>query len=91
VQPEVLHQKARSALFEWQPPCHHGCAMAQTPPGLRNRHSPRLVQRPDGRFEIRCPQCERMDDQARPIGIGMPIVNRIEAESIARNHGGRAA
>jgi hypothetical protein len=65
--------------------------MAETPPGLRNKHSPRLFKRPDGRFEIRCHQCERMEDQAPPIGIGMPITNRTEAESIARNHGGRAA
>lgn len=65
--------------------------MAQTPPGFRNKHSPRLVNRPDGRFEIRCPQCERMVADGRPIGIGMPITNRVEAESIARNHAGRAA
>jgi hypothetical protein len=61
--------------------------MAETPPGFSNKHSPRLVNRPDGRFEIRCPQCERMDDQAPPIGIGLPIANRTQAESIARNHG----
>jgi len=54
------------------------------------QHAPRLVSRPDGRWEIRCPQCERMEDQS-PIGIGMPIANRIEAESIVRNHTRRAA
>jgi hypothetical protein len=31
-----------------------------------------------------------MMDQ-RPIGIGMPITNRAEAEFIARNHASRAA
>jgi|GEM_PF-3593730 len=32
-----------------------------------------------------------MVDQARPIGIGLPITNRAEAEAIAHNHAGRAA
>ena len=53
--------------------------------------SPKLVQRPDGRYEIRCPQCERMGSGSRPIGIGLPVTSRAEAESIARNHAGRAA
>ena len=55
------------------------------------QHSPQLVHRPDGRFEIRCPECERKVGETRPIGIGLPITNRIEAESIMQNHAGRAA
>ena len=50
------------------------------------QHSPELVHRPDGRDEIRCPECERMVGEARPIGIGSPITGRLEAESIVRNH-----
>jgi hypothetical protein len=57
------------------------------------KHSPRLVIRSDGRYEIRCPQCEYLGrtGQPWPLGIGMPITDRAEAESIARNHAGRAA
>jgi len=54
-------------------------------------HRPKVIQRRDGRFEIRCPQCERIRSEPRPIGIGLPVTNRAEAESIARNHAGRAA
>jgi hypothetical protein len=49
-------------------------------------HKPRLVHRGDGRWEVCCPGCERIQDQLFPIGIGIPIVSRIEAEAIVRNH-----
>jgi hypothetical protein len=57
----------------------------------RVQHRPKLVHRPDGRWEIRCYQCERMVGDERPVGIGLPVANRAEAESIAQNHAGRAA
>ena len=47
-----------------------------------------LIGRADGRWEVQCPQCQRFGDQPRPIGIGMPIVNKAEAEGIFRNHAG---
>jgi hypothetical protein len=50
------------------------------------QHRPELVHRHDGRYEIRCRECERMVLEARPIGIGLPITSRLEAESIVRNH-----
>ena len=57
-------------------------------PTKRSRgHDPRLVQRPDGRWEVRCPQCEKSRDEAIPLGIAVPIANRVEAEAIMRNHG----
>ena len=56
----------------------------------RLQHTPRLAHRLDGRFEVRCPQCESTMDQ-RPLGIGMPITNRAEAEFMVRNHANRAA
>ena len=49
------------------------------------KHSPKLVQRVDGRFKVRCPQCERMREQPRPIGIGLPITNRAEAVTPGRS------
>ena len=54
-----------------------------------NQHSPKLVHRWDDRWEIRCPQCEGMVGDAMPIGIGLPVTNRAEAESMARNHARR--
>jgi hypothetical protein len=55
------------------------------------KHTPKVVQRADGRYEVHCPQCERMREKPRPIGIGLPITNRAEAEAIVRNHSGKAA
>ena len=37
---------------------------------------------------VRCRQCETGRDQTTPIGIGVPIVNRFEAEFISTNHDG---
>jgi hypothetical protein len=50
------------------------------------RHQPRLLRRPDGRWEVLCLQCQQNQQQATPIGIGIPIANLLEAEGIARNH-----
>jgi hypothetical protein len=58
---------------------------------LLTRHQPRLIYHQDGRWEVRCLDCQRAHDSATPIGIGMPIVNRDEAEAIARNHGDTTA
>jgi hypothetical protein len=54
----------------------------------RWRDHPRLVLREHRRWEVRCPDCQRSQDGARPIGIGIPIVNRFEAEGVVRNHAG---
>jgi hypothetical protein len=59
--------------------------------GERAGHQPRLVRLTDGRYVVRCEQCERGTGVSVPIGIGVPISNRFEAESIFRNHGGCAA
>jgi hypothetical protein len=49
------------------------------------------MERPDGRWEVRCRDCEQRVDQSLPLGIGVPIADRFEAESILRNHARRAA
>jgi hypothetical protein len=60
--------------------------------GQRRGHHPQLIRRPDGRYEVRCREClTRQGDAGLPIGIGVPIANRAEAEMIARNHQTRAA
>ena len=51
---------------------------------------PTLMPLNDGRWEVRCPQCEMSRADDTPIGIGFPIVSRIEAEWIMRNHAGVA-
>jgi hypothetical protein len=59
---------------------------AQPPEG----HRPSFGRLADGRFVIRCDQCERQRDGSVPVGIGVPITGQFEAEAIFRNHGGRA-
>jgi hypothetical protein len=54
-------------------------------------HQARLVKLGDGRYTVRCRNCEQGQARSVPVGIGVPISNRFEAESIARNHGGYAA
>lgn len=49
-------------------------------------HHPRLVHRGDGRWEVCCLECARTQDDIQLIGIGIPIVSRLEAEGIVRNH-----
>ncbi len=58
---------------------------------LQAGHQPRLVRHADGRYTVRCEQCERLDGVSMLIGIGVPISSQFEAESIFKNHGGRAA
>lgn len=66
--------------------------MAVTATRRKVKHDPRLLPRSDGRFEVRCLQCQRNGDlTALPVGIGIPITNRDEAEAIVRNHSGRTA
>jgi hypothetical protein len=52
---------------------------------------PLLVGLDDGRWEVQCPQCARSPANARPVGIGLAIVNRDEAEWIVRNHAGEGS
>ena len=49
------------------------------------KHHPTLVQLADGRFEVRCRQC-RVGAEPAPIGIGIPVSGRFEAEAILINH-----
>jgi len=44
-----------------------------------------LMHLPDGRFEVRCGECEQAG-QPLPIGIGVPIASHLEAKLIVRNH-----
>jgi hypothetical protein len=68
------------------PACRMGRASEEGRDPPVENHNPRLVHRGDGRWEVCCPDCERTQDQLFPIGIGIPIVSRLEAEGIVRNH-----
>jgi hypothetical protein len=50
-----------------------------------------LMKRDDGRYEIRCRECELRRGQSIPVGIGLPICSKVKAEMILRNHEGKAA
>jgi hypothetical protein len=63
-----------------------GESVPTTSGGGPEQHRTMLLHRPDGRWEVICLQCLQSRDHAAPIGIGVPIVNRVEAEGIARNH-----
>jgi hypothetical protein len=54
-------------------------------------HSPHLVARSDGRYEVHCQNCRSRAEEAIPIGIGLPVASRIEALEMLRNHLGPAA
>jgi hypothetical protein len=87
-QPGFVDSSARRDLW----PIGVGAALGLRSVAVSRRgHHPRLVHRPDGRFEVQCPQCQQVGEESRPIGIDMPITNRAEAEDIARNHVRRAA
>jgi hypothetical protein len=76
-------------------PSHGGsmkeaCSLAGVAIPPPTGHHPTLVRRADDRWEVRCPQCERRSESP-PLGIGVAVANKLEAESILRNHAGRAA
>jgi hypothetical protein len=49
-------------------------------------HDPRITECADGRWVIRCPQCEQSRAAPIPIGIGMPIKSHEVTELILNNH-----
>lgn len=48
-------------------------------------HQPRIIRRRDGRWEIECGECTTFEEIV-PVGIGLPIRDRDEAEQIRDNH-----
>ena len=52
---------------------------------------PILLQREDGRWVVRCPQCRQSSAESTPIGIGLAIESHVEAELIMQNNAGGAA
>lgn len=51
-------------------------------------HNPKVHQREDGRWEIRCPDCARNAGTAGPVGIGLPVATKTVAMMLRDNHRG---
>ena len=58
----------------------------RTPLLPEHLHHPKLMCRADGRYEVRCPRCAEVPHHDPPIGIGLPVSNRAEAEGMVANH-----
>jgi hypothetical protein len=55
---------------------------------VRNPHQPRIIHRPDGFWVVECRQCRDDKTSSVPIGIGMPLPDRMTAQRLAENHAG---
>ena len=53
---------------------------------MQSPHSPEVVDMSDGACVVECPQCRRGRADDVPIGIGLPMFDRITAELLAENH-----
>jgi hypothetical protein len=58
--------------------------------GVRSPHHPRIVHRPDGPWVVECRQCRDDNSASMPIGIGLPLADRLTAERLVENHAGPA-
>ena len=55
---------------------------------VRKPHVPRIVQRPNGAWVVECQQCAEDRSSSVPIGIGIPLPDKVTAERLAENHRG---
>ena len=49
-------------------------------------HHPQISKRADRWWVLNCPECQGAVDAAVPIGIGLPLESRYEAEMLRENH-----
>jgi hypothetical protein len=49
-------------------------------------HHPRISQGPDRTWVVECIQCRNDTQSELPIGIGMPLRDRVTAERLRENH-----
>ena len=54
---------------------------------VRSPHNPGIIQRADGPWIVECREC-RDGESSVPIGIGMPLLDRVTAQRLAENHAG---
>jgi hypothetical protein len=55
---------------------------------VRKPHVPGIVQRPNGGWVVECRQCTEDRSSSMPIGIGIPLPDKVTAERLAENHRG---
>ena len=55
---------------------------------MQSPHRPTVVDAGDGTCHVACPQCSEGSPSEIPIGIGLPMFDRITAELLAENHRG---
>jgi hypothetical protein len=53
---------------------------------MQSPHSPTIIDCNDGTCLVECPQCNQGRMSDIPIGIGLPMFDRITAELLAENH-----
>jgi hypothetical protein len=53
---------------------------------MRSLHNPKIVDLHDGRWIVECLACRNDRAAEVPIGIGMPLPDRMTAERLAENH-----
>lgn len=88
----IRRRSQLGAVVRYMPICESGRFPQLLSGTVQTDHRPSFIKHTDGRYEVRCPQCERNSAQTLsplPIGIGVRITNRFEAEAIFRNHGGQ--
>jgi hypothetical protein len=52
-------------------------------------HHPEVLRHYDGRWVVRCPECQRIEVAEVLIGIGAPVRSEHEAQMMRDNHVGR--
>jgi hypothetical protein len=53
---------------------------------MRRRHHPRIIDDGNGTWLLECAGCSDDRSEALPIGIGIPLRDRVTAERLAANH-----
>jgi hypothetical protein len=52
------------------------------------QHHPVVRQRTHDSWIVRCPECQRDNQQTPPVGINLPVSSRDVAVMLATNHAG---
>jgi hypothetical protein len=53
---------------------------------MQSPHSPAVIDLGDGTCLVECPQCRAGRVKDVPIGIGLPMLDRVTAELLTENH-----
>jgi hypothetical protein len=56
---------------------------------MRSPHQPRIVQLAGEYWVVECQECLEDHTASVPIGIGLPLPDRLTAERLVENHRGR--